>query len=714
MFRSTTTALAAGVAIGAVVVLATTMVVSDPGGVAGSPSGTGPAVGGAPDGVAFAAGLETSSSCDELGERMGTMVRRVIDEGGGIGWFGERAAALSGADEMTEDAGAEGAFSADASGDDSVTGDATNVQEAGVDEPDIVEVVGDVTVVGTQGVLRIVDVAPDGSPVVLGELPLGDWGELELLGIGEDRLAVIVRDVGDPVRPATDRLVEPSFGSTSVVLVDLADPTAPRELSRVDSEGWLVDARAVDGVVRLAVRSDGPQVNMPLLMESMVDGPRTTEQAEDAAMAAAGAVLDRLDGAAWQPHARVTAADGTSEVVPLVPCDRIGVPSSFAGTGTLTLAVIDATGDELAVDDAVSVVTGGEQLYSTADRLVVASTRWAPCCDDVVVDEPGPEIDPFFEEGAPGDEPLAAGDAAGATAVAGSMAMIEPGWWGRGEATDLHVFDVEGTVVSHVGSGSVDGWLLNQFSMSLHEDVLRVATTTADDRGVTSSAVTTLRVEGDELVQLGSVGDLGPNEDIQSVRFMGDVAYVVTFRRTDPLYVVDLADPAAPRTLGELKIEGYSAYLHPLRDGLLLGVGQDADPATGVTEGVQVSTFDVTDPTSPTRVDVDVTPDSGSAVEWDHHALTVTRAGTVLVPVEQWGFEGGEARLGVLVYEVADDGSLVEVGVLDVGTRWELAPRRTVDLGDVILVVGDQGVTTWDARTFQPLGSEVFPAPTPR
>ena len=79
---------------------------------------------------------------------------------------------------------------------------------------------------------------------------------------------------------------------------------------------------------------------------------------------------------------------------------------------------------------------------------------------------------------------------------------------------------------------------------------------------------------------------------------MGEVGYVVTFRRTDPLYVVSLADPAAPRMLGELKIEGYSAYLHPLGPGRLLGVGQDADPETGMTEGVQVSTFDVSDPTA--------------------------------------------------------------------------------------------------------------------
>jgi uncharacterized secreted protein with C-terminal beta-propeller domain len=90
------------------------------------------------------------------------------------------------------------------------------------------------------------------------------------------------------------------------------------------------------------------------------------------------------------------------------------------------------------------------------------------------------------------------------------------------------------------------------------------------------------------------------SERVKAVRFMGTQAYVVTFRQTDPLYVIDLADPTNPVVTGELKIPGYSAYLHPVGDGLLLGVGQSAE-LDGRTLGTQMSLFDVSDPANPQR-----------------------------------------------------------------------------------------------------------------
>lgn len=694
----------------------------------------GPSVLTAPDGSVVAAGLEAAGSCEELGDTMRELAgRHGAGAGAPLEFVEDEAAAGDDAGRSIAPQDATATAESAAPGATGTAGDGTNVQVTGVDEPDLVERVGDLVVVGTQGTLRVVTLDGAGAPVVRGELVVGAWSEAELFAVGDDRAVAVVRDGAPVVRPlpATDvgsdePVIRPSSSASSVVLVDLADPDAPRELSRVDLEGWLVDARAVDGVVRLAVRGDGPQVDVRLDERDVLPGFdratatevewRAWEQAWSQAYAQRhAAALASVRPSHWQPHARTTTADGSSVVAPLVTCDRIAFPTSFAGLGTLTVATIDATGEALAVDDATSIVTSGEQLYATADRLVVATTRWEPCCDDLPAPEPEPSVDPFFDEGE--DAPTGTDDEA-ATGRVGAMAdvalPVEPGWWGRGNSTDLHVFDVDGTLVDHVASGNVDGWLLDQFSMSVHDGVLRVATTNVDEASSrTSSAVTTLRVEGDDLVRLGVVEGLGPDEDIQAVRFMGDVAHVVTFRRTDPLYVVDLSDPAAPRTLGELKIEGYSAHLHPLGPGRLLGVGQDADPETGITRGVQVSTFDVSDPTEPTRIDVDVVPGSHSEVEWDHHALTVTRAGTVLVPFESWSPTGDRARFGVLVYEVTADGSLVDVGVLDAGSRWELRPRRTVDLDEVLLTVGDQGVTTWDAATFRSLGQVVFPEPDP-
>ena len=104
---------------------------------------------------------------------------------------------------------------------------------------------------------------------------------------------------------------------------------------------------------------------------------------------------------------------------------------------------------------------------------------------------------------------------------------------------------------------------------------MRVATT-ASDPASTQSYVTVLTDDGKALTTIGQVDGLGKGERIYAVRFIDTVGYVVTFRQTDPLYTIDLSDPTKPRVVGELKITGYSAYLHPIGDGLLMGVGQDA------------------------------------------------------------------------------------------------------------------------------------------
>ena len=115
------------------------------------------------------------------------------------------------------------------------------------------------------------------------------------------------------------------------------------------------------------------------------------------------------------------------------------------------------------------------------------------------------------------------------------------------------------------------------------------------------SAVTVLREQGGRLAQIGQVGGLGRGERIYAARFLGDVGYLVTFRQVDPLYTIDLSNPAAPKVAGELKITGYSAYLHPIGEDLLLGVGQEASEQ-GRRLGAQVSLFDVSDPASPKRL----------------------------------------------------------------------------------------------------------------
>lgn len=146
--------------------------------------------------------------------------------------------------------------------------------------------------------------------------------------------------------------------------------------------------------------------------------------------------------------------------------------------------------------------------------------------------------------------------------------------------------------------------------------------------------ITTLRPVGERLEQVGLITGMGKGEQIRGVRFVGDIGYVVTYRQTDPLYTVDLRDPANPTLRGELAVLGYSAYLHPAGDGRLLGLGQDGTEEGQVT-GLQLSLFDVSDLGSPRRLDRERLAGAWSDAEADHHAFTMA-GDLVLIPYTQW------------------------------------------------------------------------------
>jgi hypothetical protein len=166
---------------------------------------------------------------------------------------------------------------------------------------------------------------------------------------------------------------------------------------------------------------------------------------------------------------------------------------------------------------------------------------------------------------------------------------------------------------------------------------------------------------GEDLVQVGQVGDMGKGERIYAVRFVGDVGYVVTFRQTDPFYTIDLSDPANPVVRGELKITGYSGYLHPIDENLVLGIGQEATE-TGRTMGTKVTLFDVSDLDNPTALDTWAPGGGGSSsAEWDHRAfLWWAPLDLAVLPFQDWN--SGEAAAVAL--RIAD-GTITEVGRID-------------------------------------------------
>ena len=258
--------------------------------------------------------------------------------------------------------------------------------------------------------------------------------------------------------------------------------------------------------------------------------------------------------------------------------------------------------------------------------------------------------------------------------------------------TEIYQFDTGGPGrPRYVAAGSVPGTPVNQYALSEWQGHLRVATTRETARGTTSeSAVHVLTRRGDRLAQTGVVAGLGRGERIYAVRFLGDTGYVVTFRQTDPLYALDLTDPAAPRVTGELKITGWSAYLHPVPGGRLLGVGQEAD-SRGRALGLQVSLFDVHDPARPARLARYHVPESMSTVEYDPHAFLFEPAtGLLALPLGT-----GSIRLLTVA-----DRDITEVGTVDHGNHQAL---RSLLVGGELWTVSEAGLRVTDPTTARSL-----------
>lgn len=204
--------------------------------------------------------------------------------------------------------------------------------------------------------------------------------------------------------------------------------------------------------------------------------------------------------------------------------------------------------------------------------------------------------------------------------------------------TDIFAFSLDGTNVAYKASGAVKGSFLNQFSFDEHEGCLRIATT--DYNYKTDKDISSIYVLDKNLNLIGKLEDIADDEQIKSVRFMGDTGYIVTFRNTDPLFTLDLSDPTAPKVLGELKLPGYSAYLHPIGDGYMVGIGYDGDEENADFDSVKVSVFDVTDPRNPIESDTFVIKNANTDVNEDPKAFISSKTmGFIGIPVRHNNYD---------------------------------------------------------------------------
>ena len=291
--------------------------------------------------------------------------------------------------------------------------------------------------------------------------------------------------------------------------------------------------------------------------------------------------------------------------------------------------------------------------------------------------------------------------------------------------TTIYKISVNKTSVNMTAQGKVTGSVLNQFSMDEHEGHFRIATTEGNAWGPPPQANSKnhLFILDGDLKQVGAVNDLAKGERIYSARFMGDKAYLVTFRETDPLFVIDTKDPKAPKVLGELKIPGFSNYLHPIDENHLLGIGYDTEVRMEagskepivLTKGMKLSLFDVTDFNKPKEKQAVIIGGRGtySPVQYDHKALfRDPRQNYYGFPVTIYSPTDEEDRLkyegtGAHIYKVTPAGIELAADLIEKarpGEQYEdsyNAVQRLIYVEDQLFTVSRSKVTSFNGKTFE-------------
>ncbi|MDG1876684.1 MAG: beta-propeller domain-containing protein [Acidimicrobiales bacterium] len=596
--------------------------------------------------IVLASGLSGFDSCDALLDHLRTEAAERVTPWGfdTHGWFGPVFArdGMAVDESMDDDAGFDMAESSAASTDggsaipvEGVDFSGTNVQEIGVDEADIIKTDGDRVFVIAAGQLIVVDAS---ARDVVGTLDLpNDIWQGELFLAGDDLLLISsgwrgnnaldgattssVEGVDSDAEFDDDIAIEEDwYGATDIVRIARIqlDGDRPELISEMFVEGDYVSSRAIDGTARVIVRSN-PQYNFPFVYPQSEKGEEIAENANRVA------VLDsNLD--TWLPAYGIVDASGATTETGLLPnCGAVHAPTEFSGFGVLSVINVDVTGD-IADHTTTSVLAPGNTVYASTESVYVATQTWA-------------DISLFDNE----------------------QDAWQQAWDAR--RTSIHRFALSGDDAAYVASGSVAGDIRNQFNLSEYDGHLRVVTTTGETWDETSEThIRVLSEDAGELVEIGSVGDMGRGEAVQSVRMIGDVGYVVTFRQIDPFYTLDLSDPENPRVVGELKIPGFSSYLHPIGEDRVLGVGSDGTDDGRIT-GSKVSIFDVSDPANPEEVAIWSAPGGWNDVGWEHRSFLWWEAEQMaVVPLTTYDEDGHWA--GAIVLRV-DGTDITEVGRID-------------------------------------------------
>ena len=546
----------------------------------------------------------------------------------------------------------------------------TNVQVQGVDESDIVKTDGNFLYLLNNGELVIMDAWPADQTHIISRTAVDGWAQDMYLD--GDRLTVISQ-TWQYAEPATDLPVVggeanlaasgeafkimPGIGwwggpgfwggrsQTLVTVYDISDRTTPAMVSQTTLDGSLSSSRRIDANAYFVLNSS---LNVPtpaLLPGDNVDQYVYEDEASYRARLDAMSLeelLPKYTTTTFGPDGSQTGQVSGS----LAAAPNLYVPQSQQDIGSMiSVVAFDVTAQQPQPTQTMSVAGFSGQVYVSPQSIYVTSQTW--------------------------DSPM--------------------GSWEGDYKTDIYKFGIGADSMRYEGNGEVPGWAVDQFATDEQGDYFRIATTT--ESGGASNNVLVLKDVGDTLDVVGGLTGLALGESIQSARFDGDRAYLVTFRQTDPLFTIDLSDPENPNVSGILEMPGYSSYLQPIGNNLLVGFGRDAD-ASGHVLGLKVSLFDVSDIANPKVLSTylfgsadDSRWDSYSAAEWDHHAFSYFADSHVLaIPVLDWGWWNGQGSLEVI--KVDPQAGFAKLG--EINHDGEVL--RSVEIGDFIYSIGTDAV----------------------
>ncbi|HEY3324890.1 MAG TPA: beta-propeller domain-containing protein [Planctomycetota bacterium] len=542
-----------------------------------------------------------------------------------------------------------GAGGGSASGD--VPFSTTNVQVAGVDEGDIVKNDGEYIYQVNRSRVLVIHAYPETELSVKANLPMGSDFYPQELYLAGDRLIVI----GSAWRSVAVPGEQDSWPTSTVkaLVFDVSNKDAITQVREVEIDGGYLSSRRIDDYMYLIARK---YPDYYALMKNVgiamggggVVAPATLAASPSVGMTTAGPTV--VTNAAVRTKTARRPKDTRKTITPAVrdtasggTLKRLDVQSVFWFPDSyepdyLIVAAFNIRNNDSAAQVGAFLGAGNE-VYASENHLYVAASNYFAIRMLV---------------------PNAAATPAEKQATS--------------DSTGIYKFELNKDQVTFQQRGDVPGTILNQYSMDEQNGYLRVATT---KRNYTDWTTTnSLYVLGSDMTIAGSVEDIAPGEQIFASRFIGDRCYLVTFRQVDPLFVIDLTNPAAPAILGQLKVPGFSNYLHPYDDTHILGFGKDA--VNGLYQGLKISLFDVSDVANPVEDFTVTIGDRGSTsdVLYDPKALLFDKAQNLLVlpvsvaqivnktadtPAWTWG---QTVFVGAHVYSVTLDKGFVLRGVI--------------------------------------------------